>query len=81
VKVDGEHTQSLKFDTSAKNNGRAYVYAQLYTEDGERYGKVMKFQVNVTSITSTVLLVIAGGVLLIVLAGIRMYTQRKRSGP
>ncbi|WP_372452008.1 DUF6049 family protein [Streptomyces oryzae] len=81
VKVDGEHTQSLKFDTAAKNNGRAYVYAQLYTEDGERYGKVMKFQVNVTSITSTVLLVIAGGVLLIVLAGIRMYTQRKRSGP
>ncbi|UNZ18414.1 hypothetical protein HC362_16550 [Streptomyces sp. 891-h] len=81
VKVDGEHTQSLKFDTTAKNNGRAYVYAQLYTEDGERYGKVMKFQVNVTSITSTVLLVIAGGVLLIVLAGIRMYTQRKRSGP
>ncbi|MGY1436816.1 DUF6049 family protein [Streptomyces reniochalinae] len=81
VKVDGEHTQSLKFDTTAKNNGRAYVYAQLYTEDGERYGKVMKFQVNVTSITSTVLLVIAIGVLLIVLAGIRMYTQRKRSGP
>ncbi|MGP3991327.1 DUF6049 family protein [Streptomyces sp. 3N207] len=81
VTVDGEHTQSLKFDTTAKNNGRAYVYAQLYTEDGERYGKVMKFQVNVTSITSTVLLVIAGGVLLIVLAGIRMYTQRKRSGP
>ncbi|TGG81476.1 DUF6049 family protein [Streptomyces albus] len=81
VKVDGEHTQSLKFDTTAKNNGRAYVYAQLYTEDGEPYGKVMRFQVNVTSITSTVLLVIAGGVLLIVLAGIRMYTQRKRSGP
>ncbi|MFE0875106.1 DUF6049 family protein [Streptomyces smyrnaeus] len=81
VKVDGEHTQTLKFDTTAKNNGRAYVYAQLYTQDGDRYGKVMKFQVNVTSITSTVLLVIAGGVLLIVLAGIRMYTQRKRSGP
>ncbi|WP_405804572.1 DUF6049 family protein [Streptomyces sp. NBC_01187] len=81
VRVDGEHSQSLKFDAAAKTNGRASVVAQLYTKEGKPYGKPMKFQVHVTSITSTVLLVIAGGVLLMVLAGIRMYTQRKRTGP
>lgn len=80
VKIDGEHSQSVKFSTTAKANGRAYVEAQLYTRDGKPYGKRMVFQVNVTSITSTVLLVIAGGVLLVVLAGVRMYTTRKRNG-
>lgn len=80
VVVDGGHSQSVKFDTSAKANGRTSVTAQLYTEEGKAYGPPMRFQVKVTSITSTVLLVIAGGVLLVVLAGIRMYTQRKRRG-
>ncbi|GAA2085772.1 DUF6049 family protein [Streptomyces albiaxialis] len=81
IKVDGGHSQSVKFDTTAKANGRTVVKAQLYTKDHKPYGKPMTFQVNVTSITATVLLVIAGGVLLMVLAGIRMYTQRKRKGP
>lgn len=81
VKVSGGHSQSVKFSTTAKANGRSFVEAQLYTKDGEPYGKPMNFQVSVTSITSAVLLVIAGGVLLVVLAGIRMYTQRKRRGP
>ncbi|WP_180930268.1 DUF6049 family protein [Streptomyces sp. AJS327] len=80
VVVDGGHSQSVKFETTAKANGRATVVAQLYTKDGEPYGQPMEFKVKVTSITSTVLLVISGGVLLVVLAGIRMYTQRKRRG-
>ena len=70
----------MKFSTTAKANGLAFVEAQLYTKDGKPYGKPMVFKVNVTSITSTVLLVIAGGVLLVVLAGVRMYTTRKRNG-
>jgi len=81
VRVDGGHSQSVKFDATAKANGRAYVVAQLYTKDGKPYGKPMRFRVNVTSITSAVLLVIAGGVLLVVLAGVRMYTTRKRKSP
>ncbi len=81
VVVDGGHSQSIKFSTTAKANGRTTVTAQLYTLQGEPYGPPMKFQVKVTSITSTVLLVIAGGVLLVVLAGVRMYTQRRRRGP
>ncbi|MFG2652977.1 DUF6049 family protein [Streptomyces sp. NPDC048436] len=79
VKVAGGHAQSVKFTTTANANGPVPVYAQLFTEDGQPYGKPVRFDVNVTEITLTVMLVIAGGVLLLVLAGFRMYTQRKRA--
>nr|WP_311765091.1 DUF6049 family protein [Streptomyces zingiberis] len=79
VKIGGGHSQTVKFDTTANANGLVWVEAQLYTHDGRPYGAPMSFRVNVTEITSTVMLVIAGGVLLLVLAGIRMYTQRKRA--
>ncbi|MBN3929305.1 hypothetical protein IQ279_06565 [Streptomyces verrucosisporus] len=80
VTVEGGHSQSVKVPTTAKANGRTWVEARLYTEDGEPWGKAMRFQVEVTEITSAVMLVISGGVLLVVLAGVRMYTQRKRIG-
>lgn len=79
VNVAGGHAQSVKFTTTANANGPVPVYAQLYTEDGQPYGEPVRFDVNVTEITLTVMLVIAGGVLLLVLAGFRMYTQRKRA--
>ncbi|MER6121182.1 DUF6049 family protein [Streptomyces sp. NPDC001795] len=78
ITVSGGHSQSVKFTTTANANGRAAVVAQLFTEDGQAYGPAVTFDVNVTEITPTVMLVIAGGVLLLVLAGFRMYTQRKR---
>ncbi|MEU0189691.1 DUF6049 family protein [Streptomyces afghaniensis] len=79
VTVNGGHSQSVKFTTSANANGRAEVVAQLYTEDGQKYGAPVTFDVRVTEVTPTVMLVIGGGVLLLVLAGFRMYTQRKRA--
>ena len=79
VDVDGGHNRSLKFPTTAGANGRVWVTAQLYTTDGTPYGAPMVFQVNVTSLTATVMLVIGGGLLLLVLAGVRMYRQRKRA--
>ncbi|MFJ7337638.1 DUF6049 family protein [Streptomyces sp. NPDC101110] len=79
VTVNGGHAQSVKFTTSANANGRAEVVAQLYTEDGQKYGAPVTFDVRVTEVTPTVMLVIGGGVLLLVLAGFRMYTQRKRA--
>ncbi|OIJ69332.1 DUF6049 family protein [Streptomyces mangrovisoli] len=79
VAVSGGHSQTVKFTTSAKANGPVSVIAQLYTEDGQEYGQPVKFDVQVTEITATVMLVIGGGVLLLVLAGFRMYTQRKRA--
>ncbi|MFE9404517.1 DUF6049 family protein [Streptomyces sp. NPDC006530] len=79
VKVDGDRSQSVKFTAIANANGPVPVIARLYTEDGTPYGEPMEFTVQVSEITPTVMLVIAGGVLLLVLAGIRMYTHRKRS--
>ncbi|MEU0743151.1 DUF6049 family protein [Streptomyces sp. NPDC006134] len=79
VAVSGGHSQSVKFTTSANANGRATVIAQLFTEDGQPYGDPVTFDVKVTEITATVMLVIGGGALLLVLAGFRMYTQRKRA--
>ncbi|KUN10334.1 hypothetical protein AQI95_00980 [Streptomyces yokosukanensis] len=79
VEISGGHSQSVKFTTSANANGRVTVVAQLYTEDGQPYGDAVSFDVKVTEITPTVMLVIGGGVLLLVLAGFRMYTQRKRA--
>ncbi|CAL9466703.1 DUF6049 family protein [Streptomyces sp. enrichment culture] len=79
VRIEGGHSQSVKFTASANANGPVPVEAQLFTEDGRPYGQPMRFTVKVSEITSTVMLVIAGGVLLLVLAGVRMYSQRKRA--
>ncbi|MFD9221657.1 DUF6049 family protein [Streptomyces sp. NPDC060064] len=79
IKVEGGHSQSVKFAASANANGPVQMTAQLYTEDGKPYGLPMEFTVKVSEITPTVMLVIAGGVLLLVLAGVRMYSQRKRA--
>ncbi|WP_129841466.1 DUF6049 family protein [Streptomyces sp. RFCAC02] len=79
ISVSGGHSQSVKFSTTARASGRVTITAQLYTADNKPYGQPMEFTADVTSITSAVMMVIAGGLLLVVLAGIRMYTQRKRA--
>ncbi|MFJ3905180.1 DUF6049 family protein [Streptomyces sp. NPDC090025] len=79
VKIDGGHSRAVKFDASANANGPVTMTAQLYTADGTPYGAPMEFTVKVSEVTPTVMLVIAGGVLLLVLAGVRMYSQRKRA--
>ncbi|MGC4947532.1 DUF6049 family protein [Streptomyces sp. DT224] len=79
IQIGAGHSQSVKFDAAANINGQVQMTAQLYTEDGTPYGEEMAFTVKVSEITPTVLLVIAGGLLLLVLAGIRMYAHRKRS--
>ncbi|WP_405921594.1 DUF6049 family protein [Streptomyces sp. NBC_00122] len=78
VTVQGDHTQTVKFPANATASGPVEVTAQLFTKDGAPYGKERKFTVNATEVTPTVMLVIAGGVLLLVLAGIKMYASRKR---
>ncbi|MFF3848531.1 DUF6049 family protein [Streptomyces sp. NPDC002328] len=79
IEVSGGHSTTVKFTTSANVNGQTSVVAQLYTEDGRQYGAPVRFDVKVTEITAAAMLVIGGGVLLLVLAGFRMYTQRKRA--
>ncbi|MFC7217147.1 DUF6049 family protein [Streptomyces polyrhachis] len=79
VSVPGGHSTSVKFDTTANASGTYTITAQLFTADDRPVGGAKAFRVEVTSITSTVLLVIGVGILLVVLAGVRMYTQRKRA--
>lgn len=79
VAVSGGHSQSVKFTTSSNANGPITVTAQLYTKDGQKYGQAVSFNVRVTEFTAMAMLVIGGGFLLLVLAGLRMYTQRKRA--
>ncbi|MFJ5547111.1 DUF6049 family protein [Streptomyces sp. NPDC093225] len=78
IDVQGGHSQSVKFTANATASGPVEVTAQLYTKDGVPYGQERRFTVQATEITSTVLLVIAAGVLLLVLAGVKMYASRKR---
>ncbi|MFI5805571.1 DUF6049 family protein [Streptomyces sp. NPDC051561] len=79
IKVGGGHSQSVKIATTANANGKVPVIARLYTDDGTPYGPEMRFMVSVNEVTPTIMLVIAGGVLLLVFAGIKMYSQRKRT--
>jgi hypothetical protein len=78
IKIGAGHSQTVKFDTTINANGPVLVKAQLVTDDNRPYGQPVEFSVDATEVTSTVMLIIAGGVLLLVLAGLRMYTQRKR---
>ncbi|MFZ3471572.1 DUF6049 family protein [Streptomyces sp. 4.24] len=78
VAVQGGHSQTVKFPANATASGPVEVTAQLFTTDGVPYGKARTFTVEATEVTPTVMLVIAGGVLLLVLAGIKMYASRKR---
>lgn len=78
IAIGAGHTRTLKFQTTASANGPAQVTAHLYTQSGELYGSTVAFKVNITKVTDLVMLIIAAGLLLLVLAGVRIYRQRKR---
>lgn len=79
ISIDGGHTRTLKFQTKASANGAVWVNAALYGPDGRIYGSSgIQFEIKVTKVTDLVMLIIAGGLLLLVLAGVRIYRQRKR---
>lgn len=79
ITIDGGHTRTLKFQTSASANGKVKVTAALYTTQGVLYrNRAVEFDVKITKVTDLVMLIIAAGLLLLVLAGVRIYRQRKR---
>lgn len=78
ISIEGGHTRTLKFQTTASANGPAHITAALYTQNGALYGRSVGFGVNITKVTDLVMLIIAAGLLLLVLAGVRIYRQRKR---
>ncbi len=79
ISIGAGHTRTLKFQTTASANGPAGITAGLYTQNGSPYGSsAISFKVNITKVTDLVMLIIAAGLLLLVLAGVRIYRQRKR---
>ncbi|MFF7192497.1 MULTISPECIES: DUF6049 family protein [unclassified Streptomyces] len=80
IAIDGGHTRTLKFQTSASANGKVRVTAALFTAQGVLYrnSNAVEFDVKITKVTDLVMLIIAAGLLLLVLAGVRIYRQRKR---
>ncbi|WP_328914723.1 MULTISPECIES: DUF6049 family protein [unclassified Streptomyces] len=78
IAIEGGHTRTLKFQTTASANGAVGITAHLYTEDGALYGKTVGFEVHINKVTDLVMLIIGAGLLLLVLAGVRIYRQRKR---
>ena len=78
ISIGAGHTRTLKFQTTASANGPAGLTAGLYTRNGSLYGRAISFKVNITKVTDLVMLIIAAGLLLLVLAGVRIYRQRKR---
>jgi hypothetical protein len=86
--IEAGHTKTLKFRTTARGNGSTQITAALYSPDGSLYGGrlngtnntagTIKFEVKITNVTDLVMLIIAAGLLLLVLAGVRIYRQRKR---
>ncbi|MFD7295965.1 DUF6049 family protein [Streptomyces sp. NPDC059897] len=82
VSAEGSASHTSQIDVTAKANGKARLTAQLYTtSDGKPWGEEMTFEVDVTSVSSGAIAVVAAGVGLIVLAAVfRMRQMRRRNG-
>lgn len=80
LEIDSEIKKSVRFPAKASANGPVRMTAQLWTTgaDPRPYGAPVYFELDVTDVTSGVIWVIVGGVLLVVLAGVRIYFQRKK---
>ncbi|MEU6231991.1 DUF6049 family protein [Kitasatospora sp. NPDC047058] len=70
---------TLRFPAEAQNNGPVQVTAQLWTTgpNPKPYGSPQSFTVEVTSVTNGVLYVFGGGLVLLLLAALRFFRQRK----
>ncbi|MEU6394172.1 DUF6049 family protein [Streptomyces sp. NPDC046939] len=80
VEAAGSANHTAHIDVTAKANGKARVTARLYTRgDGKPWGRPMTFEVDVTSVSTGSITVVAAGVVLIVLAALfRMHRVRRR---
>ncbi|MEV5606867.1 DUF6049 family protein [Streptomyces sp. NPDC052225] len=83
VEAAGSASHTAPIRVTARANGKATLTAQLYTtSDGKPWGDPMTFDVDVTSVSSGAIAVVAAGVVLIVLAAaFRMRRVRRRRPP
>ncbi|MFG2824524.1 DUF6049 family protein [Kitasatospora sp. NPDC048365] len=80
VVLDAMTSRTFRFPAEAQVNGPVQVTAQLWTTgpDAQKYGAPVTFTVEVTSVSSGVWYVIGGGLVLMVLAGLRFTLQRRK---
>ncbi|GAA1077157.1 hypothetical protein GCM10009665_79920 [Kitasatospora nipponensis] len=80
VLLEATTSLTLRFPAKARNNGPVQMTAQLMTTGtpSQAYGEPVVFTVEVTSVTSGVLYVIGGGVVLMLLAALRFTLQRRK---
>ncbi|MFI9270010.1 DUF6049 family protein [Kitasatospora sp. NPDC052896] len=80
VVLGAAHSNSLRFTAQAKQNGLVPMTAQLWTvgPDAQPYGPAVQFNVEVTKVPSGVWWVVGAGGVLVLLAGARIYLQRKK---
>ncbi|MFC9328346.1 DUF6049 family protein [Kitasatospora sp. NPDC057015] len=80
IVLGASRSVTMQFPAEAHNNGQATMTAQLWTTgpNPQPYGDPVTFNVMVTSVTDGVLYVIGAGLLLILLAALRIYRQRKK---
>ncbi|MET9499339.1 hypothetical protein ABZY33_31830, partial [Streptomyces sp. NPDC006552] len=83
VEAAGSASHTTPIDVTAKANGKARITARLYTRsDGKPWGEPMTFEVDVTSVSTGAISVVAAGVVLIVAAALfRMRRVRRRRAP
>ena len=81
VATGGGTKITIKFPVKAFANNKVQMMAQLYTTaDHKPYGQPISFSVDITKLPGGVIAVMAGGGLLVLLAGLRLYWKRKH-GP
>ncbi|GAA2824921.1 DUF6049 family protein [Kitasatospora paracochleata] len=80
VVLDAMTSKTYRFPAEAQVNGPVQVTAQLWTTGphAQKYGDPVVFTVEVTSVASGVWYVIGGGLVLMVLAGLRFSLQRRK---
>ncbi|TDU05261.1 hypothetical protein EDD99_3768 [Streptomyces sp. 846.5] len=79
VRANGDTVETLRFPVKATANGPVEMTAQLYTTDMKAYGSPVVFTVDIKQLRNGVIAVVAGGVLLVLLAGVRLYSKRKHA--
>ncbi|MEY9838517.1 DUF6049 family protein [Streptacidiphilus sp. EB103A] len=79
VRANGDTVETLRFPVKATANGPVEMTAQLYTTDMKAYGGPVVFTVDIKQLRNGVIAVVAGGVLLVLLAGVRLYSKRKHA--
>jgi hypothetical protein len=80
VAIAGGTKPAIRFAVKAFANNKVLMTAQLYTTaDHRKYGEAVTFYVNIAKLPGGVIAVMAGGGLLVVLAGLRLYWKRKHN--